>query len=182
MRAISLLRFSESFRARERIKLWLELFKVLLSVLGVASILFGVLQLMESNEAADQAVYQKLSGDWRDNLRRFVDMNTSLRPYFYDPKTLRDNDPNRDLSVMEYDRPKHITCEAEGSARKSHVRRMRIGRGAAHGFRQGRDGRGVQLSGGSGFGSGGVVRGGKGGGSRVCRRCVGELEIGRLTV
>jgi hypothetical protein len=41
-----------------------------------------------------------------------------------------------------------------GSARKSHVRHMRIGRRTAHGFRQGRDARGAGLGHGMGFGLG----------------------------
>jgi hypothetical protein len=59
---------------------------------------------------------------------------------------------------------------------------MRIGRAAPHGNWKGRGRRGAGLGGGCGVGSWGVVRGGKGYESRVCRRCAGELEIGRLTV
>jgi hypothetical protein len=63
-------------------------------------------------------------------------------------------------------------------ARELQVRRMRIGCDVHRGFREGRDERGARLGHGMGFGLGVRARGAKAGG----RRCVGELEIGALTV
>jgi hypothetical protein len=56
---------------------------------------------------------------------------------------------------------------------------MGVGRGADHGCREGKDWRGAGLGGGEAVGCGPRTRLA---GSRVCRRCVGELEIGRWTV
>jgi hypothetical protein len=57
---------------REEIKLRLEYIKLVVSAFGAASILFAALQWTASNQAADHAVYQRMSANWTSNLETFI--------------------------------------------------------------------------------------------------------------
>jgi hypothetical protein len=78
---------------REEIKLKLEYLKIALSLAGIASILFAGLQWMSANHVATEAVYQRMTNEWRDHLKTLVEKPT-LRPYFANGKELTADDPN----------------------------------------------------------------------------------------
>ncbi|EPE98634.1 hypothetical protein [Rhizobium grahamii] len=86
----------ERAERREEIKLRLEYLKTAISLLATCSILFAALQWFEANRLADHTVYQKMTSDWQAQLQTFV-AKPDLRPYFFEGKTMKDDDPNRNL-------------------------------------------------------------------------------------
>jgi hypothetical protein len=85
----------ERAERREEIKLLIEYIKIILSLLGIGSLIFTGLQWRDSNKAADQAVYQRMTSEWRDHLKIFID-KSHLRPYFEGKKLLENEDSRRD--------------------------------------------------------------------------------------
>jgi hypothetical protein len=92
---------------------------------------------------------------------------------------MRGSIPRRSAGVRE---GYHAARKSEKRARILEARIMRTGCDVHHGFRERTDARGAGLSGRKGFGLGSHTGKAKAGGSPAYRRCVGELEIGRLTV
>jgi hypothetical protein len=84
---------SDRAERREEIKLVLEYVKVAFSVAGVATVLFAVLQWRMANLVATETGYQRMTNEWRDHLKSFVD-KPKLRPFFEDKKQLASDDPN----------------------------------------------------------------------------------------
>jgi hypothetical protein len=90
---------------REEIKLRLEYLKVAISLGVIGTILFAGLQWQIANQAAaranqiaNEAVYQRMTNEWRDHLKTFVDKEkAALRPYFEEKKQLASDDPNRQV-------------------------------------------------------------------------------------
>jgi hypothetical protein len=81
---------------REEIKLALEYAKVVISLAGVFTIFFAGLQWRAANEAADETVAQRMTNEWRDHLKTFVE-KPGLRPYFESQKDLKPDDPNTQI-------------------------------------------------------------------------------------
>jgi hypothetical protein len=86
---------------REEIKLVLDQLRTVLSLFVVASIIFAGLQWRTANHAAQiandaaiEAIYQRMVAEWEDNLKTFVE-KPDLRPYFESGKSLTSDDPNR---------------------------------------------------------------------------------------
>jgi hypothetical protein len=80
---------------REEIKLILEYAKLVLSLIGIVTLVFAGLQWRDSNRAASLAGYQNMAVEWRDHIRTFVD-KPDLRPYFEEGLQLNADDPNRE--------------------------------------------------------------------------------------
>jgi hypothetical protein len=94
---------------REEIKLILEYFKVVASLGVVGTIVFAALQWQQGNKAADranetaiQAVYQRMTNEWRDHLQTFI-KSPELRPYFEGGKELGADDKNREIVLAVAD-------------------------------------------------------------------------------
>jgi hypothetical protein len=84
---------------REEIKLLLEYVKVGLSLAGVAAVLVAICQWQLANQIATETVYQRMTNEWRDHLKSFVD-KPLLRPYFEEGKPLVSNDPEHAQAVL----------------------------------------------------------------------------------
>jgi hypothetical protein len=84
---------SDRSERREEIKLVIEYVKLALSVAGVFAIVLAVLQWRTANLAAKEAIYERMTTEWRDHLKSFVE-NHELRPYFEESKQLGPNDQN----------------------------------------------------------------------------------------
>lgn len=94
---------------REEIKLRLEYAKLASSIAVVGTVLFAGLQWRIANQNAEQAslmadhtVYSRMTGEWREHLRLFVE-KPHLRPYFEGGKELTDGDPNREIVLAVAD-------------------------------------------------------------------------------
>jgi len=106
---------------REEIKLILEYLKVVASFGVIGTLVFAALQWQQGNRAADratqegnraadranqtardankaaiQAVYQRMTNEWRDHLQTFI-RAPELRPYFEEGKELGADDKNRQI-------------------------------------------------------------------------------------
>jgi hypothetical protein len=79
---------SDRSERREEIKLVLEYLKLVISAVGIATLYFALLQWEAGTKAANIAVYQRMTGEWREHLKTFVD-HPSLRPYFEEKKELK---------------------------------------------------------------------------------------------
>jgi hypothetical protein len=86
---------------REELKLIIEYVKLAASVALAFSVLFAGLQWLSANEAAQKAnlaanlaLYQRMTNEWRDHLKTFVD-HPHLRPYFEEMKELKADDEHR---------------------------------------------------------------------------------------
>ena len=79
---------------REEIKLVLEYSKMLASIVGVMTIIFVGLQFRQANKIADETTYQRMTTEWRDHLKTFVE-KPDLRAYFEEGKPLAPDDPNK---------------------------------------------------------------------------------------
>jgi hypothetical protein len=78
---------------REEIKLMLEYAKMVLSLAGILTIVFAGLQWRAANQVANEAVYQKITTEWNEHLKIFIE-KPELRPYFESNKELIANDQN----------------------------------------------------------------------------------------
>lgn len=94
---------------REEIKLILEYAKLAVSLAGIGALLFGALQWMSANRAAEHAnriatrtMYERISGEWRAHTHTFV-QRPDLWPYFELGRELRRDDPNHDLVLAVAD-------------------------------------------------------------------------------
>ena len=76
---------------REEIKLVLEYVKLALSLGGVIAVAIAVAQWHLANLVARETVYQRMTAEWTDHLKFFVD-HPKLRPYFEEQKQLASND------------------------------------------------------------------------------------------
>ena len=76
---------------REEIKLMLEYVKLALSLGGVVALLIAVAEWRMANLAATETVYQRMTTEWRDHLKSFID-KPKLRSYFEERKQLTSND------------------------------------------------------------------------------------------
>jgi hypothetical protein len=76
---------------REEIKLILEYVKVAFSLIGVATVLFALLQWRLANLTATETGYQRMTNEWRDHLKTFVE-KPALRPFFEERKQLASDD------------------------------------------------------------------------------------------
>ena len=92
---------TERAERREELKLLLEYFKLTASIAVAFSVLFAGLQWASANEAArnanlaaNLALYQRMTNEWRDHLKTFVE-HPHLRPYFEEMKELKTDDENR---------------------------------------------------------------------------------------
>jgi hypothetical protein len=86
---------------REEIKLIIEYIKLVASFAVGFSVLFAGLQWSNANEAsqranlvANLALYQRMTNEWRDHLKTFVD-RPNLRPYFEERKEFEADDQYR---------------------------------------------------------------------------------------
>jgi uncharacterized protein HemX len=82
---------SDRAQRREEIKLALEYAKLALSLVGLSAIVFAGLQWRVANQVADNAIYQRMAGEWRDHLKTFVD-KPDLRPYFESKRPVAPSD------------------------------------------------------------------------------------------
>jgi hypothetical protein len=89
---------TERTERREEIKLVLEYFKLATSFATVFVVLLAGLQWRLANEAADSAnrvatlaLFQRMTNDWRDHLKVFVE-KPYLRPYFEENKEFAPDD------------------------------------------------------------------------------------------
>jgi hypothetical protein len=78
---------SDRSERREEIKLILEYLKIFVSIVGIGSLYFALLQWNAATKAANIAVYQRMTVEWREHLKTFVD-HPLLRPYFEENKEL----------------------------------------------------------------------------------------------
>lgn len=72
---------------REEIKLRLEYVKVVVSFVTIGSILFAALQWKDSNNLANNTIYQRMSSEWSQHVGLFI-TQPQLRPYFFNRKPL----------------------------------------------------------------------------------------------
>jgi hypothetical protein len=79
---------------REEIKLLLEYVKLGLSLAGVAAVIVAIVQWRLANQVAGETVYQRMTTEWRDHLKSFVDKPV-LRPYFEEGKQFASDDSNK---------------------------------------------------------------------------------------
>lgn len=88
---------------REEIKLVVEYIKLVLSLGTIGAVVVAALQwrdaqkqqttaTLAATQAATEATYERLSIEWRDNLRALLE-KPALRPYFEDGKPLDSQDP-----------------------------------------------------------------------------------------
>jgi hypothetical protein len=92
---------TERAERREELKLVVEYIKLAASVAVAFSVLFAGLQWSSANEAARKAnvaahlaLYQRMTNEWRDHLKTFVE-HPYLRPYFEEMKELKAGDEHR---------------------------------------------------------------------------------------
>ena len=92
---------TERTERREEIKLVLEYFKLATSFATVFVVLLAGLQWRLANEAADSAnrvatlaLFQRMTNDWRDHLKVFVE-KPYLRPYFEENKEFAPDDEHK---------------------------------------------------------------------------------------
>lgn len=86
---------------REEMKLVIEYLKLGASFAVLLSVLFAGLQWLNANEAARKAnlvanlaLYQRMTTEWQDHLKTFVQY-PQLRPYFEDKKAFEADDKQR---------------------------------------------------------------------------------------
>jgi hypothetical protein len=80
----------------------LEYAKLAILVAAVVAIVVGVFQWREGNRAALAAVYQRMTNEWRDHLKTFVE-KPELRPYFEEKKVLAADDLNKEAVLAVAD-------------------------------------------------------------------------------
>jgi hypothetical protein len=92
---------TERAERREELKLLVEYIKLAASVAVAFSVLFVGLQWSSANEAAQKAnlaanlaLYQRMTDEWRNHLKTFVE-HPQLRPYFEEMKELKTDDEHR---------------------------------------------------------------------------------------
>ncbi|UPK06064.1 hypothetical protein [Bradyrhizobium sp. 170] len=90
------LRISDRSERREEIKLILEYLKILFSVVGLVTVYFALLQWNAATKSANIAVYQRMTGEWREHLKILIE-KPGIRPYFESSKELLPDDENREL-------------------------------------------------------------------------------------
>jgi hypothetical protein len=88
---------------REEIRLKLEYLRVFASLAVIITLVFGGLQWRIANQTADFAnkianenAYQRITNEWRDHLKTFVE-KPNLRPYFEGKKQISADDPNKEM-------------------------------------------------------------------------------------
>ena len=92
---------TERAERREEIKLVVEYFRLAASFVVVFLVLFAGLQWSNANEAAKRAnqvatlaLYERMTNEWRDHLKTFVE-RPHLRPYFEEMKEFETDDKYR---------------------------------------------------------------------------------------
>jgi hypothetical protein len=92
---------TERAERREELKLIIEYFRLAASFALLLSVLFAGLQWSNANEAAKRAnqvanlaLYQRMTNEWRDHLKTFVE-RPYLRPYFEEMKEFEADDKYR---------------------------------------------------------------------------------------
>lgn len=78
---------------REEIRLRIEYLKVFASLGVIITLVFAGLQWRIANQVANETAYHRITNEWRDHLRTFVE-RPELRPYFEGGKELSGEDPN----------------------------------------------------------------------------------------
>ena len=72
---------------RENIKLYIEVSKLIVQILGSIAIVIAFMVYRDSINKGDQDTYRFISTDLNDHLKIFVD-HPELRPYFFDGEVL----------------------------------------------------------------------------------------------
>jgi hypothetical protein len=92
---------TERAERREEMKLVIEYFRLAATFALLSSVLFAGLQWSNANEAAKRAnlvanlaLYQRMTNEWRDHLKTFVE-RPHLRPYFEEMKAFETDDKYR---------------------------------------------------------------------------------------
>jgi hypothetical protein len=92
---------TERAERREELKLIIEYIKLGASFAVVLTVFFAGLQWSNANEAAKRAnlvanlaLYQRMTNEWRDHLKTFVE-HPHLRPYFEEMKEFETDDKHR---------------------------------------------------------------------------------------
>jgi hypothetical protein len=83
----------------ERTKQFMEWVKIVIGILGVGTLFIGYNQLVASNLAAKETVYQRMTSEWRDHLKTFVE-KPQMRPYFEEGKQLTSSDSDTAQAVL----------------------------------------------------------------------------------
>ncbi len=94
---------TERAERREEMKLVVEYVKLGISFAVVLSVVFAGLQWSSAIEAsrranlvANLALYQRMTSEWRDHLKTFVE-RPNLRPYFEEMKEFETDDKQRQV-------------------------------------------------------------------------------------
>lgn len=94
---------TERAERREEMKLVMEYIKLGISFAVVLSVVFAGLQWSSANEAAKRAnlvanlaLNQRMTNEWRDHLKTFV-QHPQLRPYFEEMKEFETDDKHRQV-------------------------------------------------------------------------------------